>query len=77
MIATAFVSVGFAGVIYPTPILAARVYSGAFVTILCEIQRQAAWAIAKFDSRNCLFPSLLLPTSLRHADAFSTTAYLC
>ena len=49
MIATAFVSVGFAGSIYPNPILAASVYTGAFVIILCGIRRQS-WAIAKSDS---------------------------
>src|SRR5215213_4447474 len=37
MIATAFVSVAFAGFIYPNPIFAAGVYTGAFVIILCGI----------------------------------------
>src|SRR3954452_7502725 len=41
MIATAFASVAFAGFIYPNPILAASVYTGAFVIILCGIPAAA------------------------------------
>ena len=40
MTASAFVAVGFAGGIYPNPILAAKLYTGDFVIILFGIQWQ-------------------------------------